>query len=200
MSTWTEPVLVYLAATLAVALTLIEIVLPTFGIAGFSAVALSVLAAWGLGERGLSWLPFAFIALALCFWAIDLLTPMKWWRWVATAVFALASAGFAFDSGTAASWVVAAVATTGLAALMYPLDTAVARLNGRPPSLGLDALTGQVGVVERWDAGAGTVMLSGSRWSATGPPFVSVSQRVVVTGHDRLTLTVELDHYDNMKV
>jgi len=200
MSTWTEPVLVYLAATFAVALTLIEIVLPTFGIAGLSAVALSVLAGWGLDERGLSWLPFAFIALALCFWAIDLLTPMKWWRWVATAVFALASAAFAADAGTASCWVVAAFATVGLAALVFPLDTAVARLNGRPPTLGLDALTGQVGVVERWDAGMGTVVLNGSRWSATGPQFVPVAQRVVVTGHDRLTLTVELDHRENMKV
>ena len=193
MSGWTEPVLLYLAATLAVALALVEIVLPTFGIAGLSAVVLTVLAGLGLADRGLTWLPFAFIGLALCLWAIDLLTTVKWLRWPATAVFAVASGAFAYDVGGVACWVAGALATVALSALVFPLDTAVRRLNGRRPVLGLEALVGQIGVVDRWESGAGTVMLGGSRWNATGPQFFQVAQRVLVTGHDRLTLTVEFE-------
>ena len=68
------PALVLVALTLAALLFLVEIALPTFGLAGLSAIGLTTLGVAMLAEQDESWWPLALCALSVCVWAMLLAT------------------------------------------------------------------------------------------------------------------------------
>ena len=95
------PAVVLLALTLACALLLVEVALPTFGVAGVSALVLAGLGLAVLVEQGHPWWPLLLVALAVCTWAAVLLT------WVPTRLGQVAAAA-AFAGGSVTYGVLAA--------------------------------------------------------------------------------------------
>src|SRR5947208_2636151 len=64
------PAFVVVALTLASALLLIEVALPTFGIAGISGFVLGGAGAASVARQDKAWWPLVLVALAVCLWAV----------------------------------------------------------------------------------------------------------------------------------
>lgn len=189
-SVWSSPLAVYVITTVAVALALVEVALPTFGVAGASAGAMGLLALWGVDARSHPWWPFVLIGFAFALWAVELVRGSRTLRWPAAAAFGIGSVSFGLATDDLGTSICAAAATVTFAAAFPTLSRAMARLNAARSPIGLDALDGRRAVVDRWDQGSGTVVVDGSRWSAVGPPFLDPGATVTIVGHDRMTLTV----------
>ena len=179
-SVWSEPLTIYVAATIAVALALVEVALPTFGVAGLCGAATGVLAAWGIDERGLPWWPFVPIGFAFMLWAVELVRGTTTLRWFALGTFALGSLGFVVETNDLAAGL-AALLMTALFALAFPsLGAAMGRLNSRPSDVGTDRFIGAEVTIDRWQDGAGTVLFEGSRWSAIGPHGLTPGSTAII--------------------
>lgn len=178
------PAVVLVTLTVACALLLVEVALPTFGVAGFSALVLGAVGLVVLVEQAHPWWPLALVALAVSLWAAVLLTwlPTRLGQVAAPVAFASGGAAFGVLAGDIATVVTAVVGAMALAAGFRPLLRATDRLLGLPPQLGMEALLDRVAVVERWGAGRGTVRLDGSLWNARSRDLVSVGDEVVVVG------------------
>lgn len=189
-SVWSSPLAVYVFATIAVALALVEVALPTFGAAGITAFVMAFLALWGIDARHHEWWPFVFIGFAFALWVVELVRGSHSLRWVAAGSFGSGSLAFGLLSSDAGTVVVAVAATAGLIVGFPKLAAAMGRLRTAASPLGMSSMPGRSAVVDRWDTGRGTVLIDGSRWSATGPPQLAEGETVTVSGYDRMTLEV----------
>jgi len=107
-SVWSSPLAVYVFATIAVALALVEVALPTFGVAGITAAVMAVLSLWGIDARHHEWWPFVLIGFAFALWVIELVQGSKGLRWVASGAFGVGSLSFGLLSSDVGTVVVAA--------------------------------------------------------------------------------------------
>lgn len=188
------PAFVVVAFTLASALLLVEVALPTFGLAGVSGLGLAGAGAVALTRQDNPWWPLLLVALAVCLWAVQLARRSAHPRtqWVAAGLYAAGGAGYGIGAGDAAAVVVAALAAVGLAFAYPPLLAATKKLLEGPAQVGMEALVGRRAVVERAGGPSGTVRIDGSLWNAcvaTGelpPP----GNTVLVDGYDGMMLRV----------
>lgn len=187
-----QPVLVYLSIALATALVLIEIALPTFGIAGTTALALSIFAIAGINEQQTEWWPMVFVAVALGLWSVMIARRTRTIRDQALAVgfFAGGSLGFAAAAADPATWIVAALACVGLPLGFPRLYRVAVELMERPSEVGMDGYVGRDAPVRRWAETTGTIELDGTLWNANGPAGLKPGDIVCVTTFDRMTFTV----------
>ena len=183
-----EPAVVYLAFTLAAALILVEIALPTFGIAGATAALLTVITVLGLVEQDNAWWPTLILAsVGVSLWAVGIArnTASRATSIAAASCFAGGSLAFALSSDSALT-VAIAVAASVAGPLVYPrLAGATARLMDQPPTTGMEALVGRPAKVAKWHGQHGTVRVEGTYWSAVckGAALApSVGDTVEVTG------------------
>lgn len=187
----TEPLTIYVAAVVALTLALIEIALPTTGIAGAVAGIAAVVAAWGLADSGLRSWPFAFVALALAIWAVVLIgrRSHQGWHAIALGLFALGSLLFALLADDVGTLVAAGVATVMTGTGVPMLQVQMAALFDRPSIIGNDAYSGRHVTVLEWHGSSGTIQMDGTRWNATtdNGPFEPGDTPVV-------------DHIDGLKV
>ncbi len=189
-SVWSSPLAVYVFATIAVALALVEVALPTFGAAGITAAVMAILSLWGIDARHHEWWPFVFIGFAFALWVVELVRGSSVLRWVASAAFGIGSIAFGLSSSDAGTVIVAVAATAGLTVGFPTLAAAMLRLRSAASPLGMGSMPGRSATVDRWEAGRGTVVLDGSRWNATGPDQLAAGETVTVSGYDRMTLEV----------
>ena len=189
-SMWSDPLVVYVAATAAVALALIEVALPTVGVAGLASLGTATIAALGLADGSHPWWPFVLIGLGFVLWAVELVRSTALLRWPALGAFATGSAAFGIATSDIGTIVAAAVISILFGGGFAPLAGAMTRLNSAPSTVGMESLVGTTGTVDRWDNGRGTVMVEGSRWSAVGPPLLQTAAAVRVTGSEGMTLRV----------
>lgn len=186
------PAVVLVAVTLAAVLLLVEVALPTFGLAGLSALALGALAVAGAAQGDHPWWPLLLVAAAVCLWAMLLAArrapPAA--RATATALFGTGSIVYGVLAADPPTVVLAAAATVALPVAFRPLLGATTRLLDLPPQLGMEALVGRPGTVVRWAARAGTVRVDGSLWTARSPVALSVGDEVVVVGSTGMTVEV----------
>ncbi len=191
------PGLVLVAFTLAAILFLVEVALPTFGVAGLSALALASLGFAAAAEHDQAWWPLLLAAAGVCLWAVLLFARHT------SIVTQIAAAGLFIVGGAsygalADDPITVALALAGAAALFFsfhPLMAKTTRLHDMPPQLGMDALVGHVGVVARWESDAGSVQLEGSLWNARSQSSLDAGDEVVVTGYAGLTIDVALRHH-----
>jgi membrane-bound ClpP family serine protease len=182
-----EPAVVYLAYTLAAALILVEIALPTFGIAGAAAALLTVITVLGLAEQDNPWWPTLILAsVGVALWAVGIArnTRSRTTAIAAASCFAGGSLAFAVSSDSALTLAIALVASVA-GPLTYPrLAGATARLMGQPATTGMESLVGRQGKVAKWHGQHGTVRVEGTFWSAVskGALAPSVGDTVEVTG------------------
>jgi membrane-bound serine protease (ClpP class) len=187
-----DPNIAYLLVMAGVLGLYIEITHPGLAFPGVvGAIALL------LGLTALHVLPVNTSGLALLFLGIALLVaeaflPTFGLLGVGGIAAFLIGSLFLFDSSlgvTVARSLVFGVGGT-LAAIMLLVATLVVRAQRRRPMLGEQAMLGQVGVVQRRLAPAGTVLVHGEYWSAEGDEVLDVGERVEVTSIEGLRLRV----------
>ena len=171
---------------------LVEVALPTFGVAGIGGFTLLGGGVVGLAHGDDPWWPLVFIAVAVSLWAVLLARrsapPSA--QLFAAGLYALGSVGFGAAAGSAAAVAVGGAATVGLAAGFPVLLRATTRLLEQPSQVGMEAFAGRAATVVQWDGDRGTVRLDGSLWTATADvPLLPVDE-VVVVGHDRMVLWI----------
>jgi len=189
-----EPAVVLLAATGATIFLLLEVALPTVGLAGTAGLALAALAAWGADRQGDQWWPLLGVAAAITVWGVLIARHRHpaWGQAAAAALFAGGALGYAASTSDAPATITAVVATAILAGAAFPRIAAGAdRLLGAPPAVGMESLVGTTATVAQWDGTAGKVTVGGTLWSATGPEGLTPGEAVVVTEAAGFVLKVE---------
>ena len=186
------PAVVLLALSLAAALLMIEVALPTAGVAGTLSLLLGIAGVAAVARQDADWWPLLATAAGALLWVVLIAWRRRSAAVEATAVLLFAG-GAAVFGGLAESWGTA-VLGVGLAlaggAAFPSLHAAAVRLLDQPVKVGMEALVGQVGRVVAWDEGAGTVRLHGSLWNATAPEPLAEGDEVQVVGFSGMTIQV----------
>jgi membrane-bound serine protease (ClpP class) len=187
-----EPAIVLIALTLAAALFIVEVALPTAGVAGTLALVLGLTAVAGISEQDADWWPLIGPKLAVILWAVMIARRRRSPALEATAVVLFAAGGILFgvlaDSPAAAA--VGALLALPLGAGFPRLHQKARDLLEQPARVGLEAQVGSQGEVVRWKGGAGTVRLDGSLWNATSSSPLRAGDPVSIVGHHGMTLEV----------
>lgn len=191
-----QPAVVIVAAAAASILLLLEIALPTVGIAGSAGLAVGAIAVWGVARVGGDWWPLLGIVGAVALWGglIAAHRAATVGQPVADVLFLAGALGYARITH---DWTAAgtAVVSAALLAYVYPRIAAGAeRLSHEKPVLGMDAYVGTTATVVDWDGSRGHVIAAGTRWSATGPAGLAEGDEVVITAASGLSLTVGSRH------
>ena len=187
-----QPAVVLVLLSLAAALFVVEVALPTAGVAGTLALLLGAAAVVGIDRQDADWWPLLGPTLAVVLWAVMVATRKRspLLEPIALVLFAAGSAGFGLLADSPAAVVVGLAITVGLGAGYPAIHGAAMRLLARPAQVGMEALVGQVGVVSTWDGDHGSVRLQGSLWMANSAEAVASGDAVEVTGFLGMTISV----------
>lgn len=189
-----SPPVIVVALTISAALLLIEVALPTFGVAGIGGLAMLWVAVVGISAGDETWAPLMLIAVAVCLWAVQIVrkSPSSSGRLLAAGVYAAGAIGFGVAARSIGAVVVGMAGAAALSAGFPFLLSATARLADLQPQTGLEAFDGRTATVVSWDPATnrGTVRLDGSLWNATAVVPVRPGDEVRVVGHERLELRV----------
>ena len=166
-----EPAVVLVVLSAAAVLFVIEVALPTAGVAGTMALLLGVAAVVAIDRQDAVWWPLLGPKLAVVLWAVMIArrTRSATLERAAVAVFAAGSVGFGLADDSPVSAVLGVVAAGALGAAYPLLHRAAMRLLERPAQVGMESLVGAHGQVVAWKGTTGTVVLDGSRWNAASP-------------------------------
>ena len=188
------PAVVLVALTLSALLFLVEVALPTLGVAGATSLALAVVAVVAAGDQDHPWWPLLLVVAGVSLWAV--LLAGQWespaFQLLAAGMFAAGGFGYGILARDAATVGLAAAGSVALPFTFGPLHQAATRLRQLPPQLGMEALVGRPGTVVRWDDGSGTVRVDGSLWSARSNVPLSPGTAVVVDGFKGMRVHVTL--------
>jgi len=187
-----QPAVVVLAAAAASILLLIEVALPTAGLAGGAGIAAGALGVWAVDRVGEDWWPLLGIAAAVALWGV-LIAARKSspaGHLVATALYGGGGLGYAVITTDWPAAVTAVVSALLLAATFPRLSAASARLLGGKPAVGVESYVGDAATVAAWEGTRGQVVLAGTRWNATGPEGLQEGDVVEVLAASGLVLTV----------
>lgn len=184
--------MVLLVLTVACALLVVEVALPTFGIAGGAALLLGAVGVAVLAEQSLPWWPLLLVALAVTIWAAVLLAwvPSLPGQVAAASAFAAGAVSYGALVGSAPTIVLAAAGAVALPLGFRPLLRATHELVELAPKLGMESLLHRRATVVRWSCGRGTVRLDGSLWNATSTAPLQPGAEVVVVDVVGMTLDV----------
>lgn len=189
-----EPSVVLVCATVAALLLIVEVALPTIGVAGTLALLCGGLAAAGIVDQDATWWPLLGPALAVATWSAVIVRQRRSavLELLAAGAFAAGGALFAIVNDDSMSMVVTAAGTPLLAFGFPRLHDAATLLVRRPAQVGMDALVGTTATVDRWDGDAGIVVLQGARWNARSPGALGAAPGTLVTviGYTGSTVTV----------
>jgi membrane protein implicated in regulation of membrane protease activity len=189
-----EPSVVLVCVTIAAALLIVEVALPTVGIAGTLALIAGGVAVAGIVHQDATWWPLLGPAFAVGTWAVMIARQRRSTvgEVLAATAFALGGAGFAIANDDTMSMVVTVIATPLLAWGFPRLHDAATRLAQRPALTGMEALVGHAASVDRWDRTTGVVMIDGSRWNAAATQDLDLApgDPVTVVGFHGMTVEV----------
>jgi membrane-bound ClpP family serine protease len=189
-----SPPVIVIALTLSAALLLVEVALPTFGVAGIGGFALLWVGVAGVAEGDDTWAPLMLIAVAVCLWAVQIVrtSPSPAGRLVAAGVYAAGAIGFGVAARSIGAVIVGMVGAAALSAGFPFLLGATQKLADLPAQTGLEAFDGRTATVTSWDPATnrGTVRLDGSLWNATSTVPVRPGDEVLVVGHERMELRI----------
>lgn len=183
---------VLLALTLACALLVVELALPTSGIAGGAAVVLGAVGVVSLVEHDHRWWPLLLVGLAHGTWAGILLAwvPSRLGQVLAATAFAAGGSAYGILADDPAAVALAVGGAVLLALGFRPLQRAATTLLTLAPQHGMESLLDRRATVVRWAGRSGTVRLDGSLWSATSAEPLEPGTDVVVV--DTVGMTVDV--------
>jgi len=189
-----EPSVVLLCVAVGALLLIVEVAVPTIGVAGTLALLCGGLAVAAIVEQDATWWPLLLSALAVATWSVVIVRQRRSaaLEMLAAGAFAVGGALFAIVNDDVMSMVVTAVGTPLLAFGFPRLHDAATRLVRRPAEVGMEALVGATAIVDRWNGDAGVVLLQGARWNARSPGALRAVPGVPVTvvGYHGSTVTV----------
>jgi len=191
-----EPSLVLVCVAIGVLLLVVEVALPTFGVAGAMALAAGVIAVVAVAREEMTWWPLLGPVAALGVWASIIVLGRRAppAEIAAVVLFVAGGAAFAIANDDTASLLVTAGGAPLLAVGFPHLHRAATELLQRPSEVGMDALVGRTAAVDRWECehGAGVVLLEGSRWNAVAPTGhrFAPGDNVTVVGYRGSTVDV----------
>lgn len=183
--------MVLLALCLGAAFLLIELALPTMGVAGSFALLLGIAGLIAINRQDAQWWPLVGPALAVVMGGVLLARRERsvWVEAVSALLFGAGTVGFGLLADSIATAALGLALTVALAAGFPALHAAATRLLDRPDRVGMSSLVGERGRVVRWKGEEGTVRLQGSLWNAVGGK-VKVDDDVEVVGFNGSTLEV----------
>jgi membrane-bound ClpP family serine protease len=189
------PAVVLLALCLGAAFLLIELALPTMGVAGSIALLLGIAGVVAIDRQDAQWWPLLGPAFGVVLGEVLIARRERspWVEGLAMALFGAGAVTFGLLADSVGTAALGLALTVGLAASFPTLHGAATRLLDRPDRVGMSSLVGEHGRVVRWDGGAGTVQLQGSLWNAVGGKVggkVKVNDDVEVVGWAGSTLEV----------
>jgi membrane-bound ClpP family serine protease len=188
-----QPAVVILAAAASAVFLLLEVALPTVGLAGTTGLALAGLALWGVDRQDEAWWPLFGIVAAVVIWGVLIAMHRRsiGGQAIAAGLFLAGGIGYAIATDDWAGAITAVVTAAILAWCFEVIARGADRLAGAKPAVGLDSYVGEFARVTEWENGRGRVILEGSLWSATGPSQLAAGDEVVVTGSSGLSLQVD---------
>jgi membrane-bound ClpP family serine protease len=187
-----EPAVVLLLLALAAALFVVEVALPTAGLAGTLAIVLAVTAVIAIDRQGAEWWPLLGPMIAVLLWVVMIARrsrtrPLE----IAAAVlFGAGSIAFGLLADSPGTAAIGALTAVALGAAFPRLHDAACRLLEGPSKVGMDSLVGAHGVVAAWDGRAGTVIVQGSRWNAVAREGHAEGDEIEVVGFTGMTVQV----------
>jgi membrane-bound ClpP family serine protease len=188
-----EPTVVLVVLSLAAALFVIEVALPTAGVAGSLALVFGVVAAAAVVRQDAVWWPLVGPKAAVVLWAVMIARRQRSPALEAAAVVLFAGGALAFGllADSAGASILGVALGLALGAGFPRLHERARALLEQPPRTGMEAVIGQGAEVVRWKGTAGTVRLAGSLWNATSPAPLKVGEAVSITAYSGSTLAVE---------
>ena len=187
-----EPALVLVAFVLGALLVVVELALPTLGVAGTTALALGVVGVVGLNRQDIDWWPLLLVGAAVAMWSVMIArraAPLAQ-QAAAAGLYASGALTFGFLAGDGPTIVIATAAAV-LKPLGFPtVFEAAVKLLDKPAQVGLESLVGAHVTVASWEGDRGTVRAMGSLWNARSGHALSPGAEVVVTGFHGMTLDV----------
>jgi membrane-bound serine protease (ClpP class) len=189
-----EPSVVLVCVTIAAVLLIIEVALPTLGVAGTLALVAGAVAVVAIVREDLTWWPLLGTGFAIGTWIVMIARQRRSTigEAIALVAFALGGAGFAIANDDTMSMIVTAIVTPILAYGFPRIHEAATKLVQRPALTGMEALVGQTASVDRWDRTTGVVMIEGSRWNAATTHVLDLAPGDVVTVVGYHGTTVEI--------
>jgi membrane-bound serine protease (ClpP class) len=198
IQTISDPNIAFLLLTVGMYGLIYELANPGTWVPGVVGTVALVLALYALGTLPVNWAAVALIALAFGLFAADILVTAGHGGLTAAGILTLLLGSLFLFSGGApelqlSPWVIAGV-VGGTSAFFVFVVGAVYRSLRRRPTVGGDAMVGQVATVSHDLAPRGTVELLGELWRAelvdgSGQP-IGRGQHVQVVSVDGLTLKV----------
>ena len=188
-----QPAVVILAAAASAVFLLLEVALPTVGLAGTAGLAAAALAVWGVDRQDADWWPLLGVVAAVVVWGVLIAMHRRSGpsQVVAGALFLAGGVGYAISTDDWSGAITAVVSTVVLMWAYTVIARGAERLAGAPPAVGLDSYVGAVATVKEWEGDRGRIMLAGTLWSATGPVGLSAGDEVVVVEAAGFSLRVE---------
>jgi membrane-bound serine protease (ClpP class) len=193
-----DPNLAYLLLTIGMYGLIYELANPGTWIPGVVGTIALLLALYSLGMLPVNWAAVGLIGLAFVLFAADVLVASGHGALTAAGIIALLLGSlFLFSGGSPelqlSPWVIAGVVGTTAAFFVFVVG-AVYRSLRRRPTVGGDAMIGQLATVSHELAPRGTVELLGELWRAElvdgTPQPLPPGRRVQVVSVDGLTLKV----------
>jgi membrane-bound ClpP family serine protease len=189
---------VLLALSLAAALLVVEVALPTMGVAGTLSLALAVLGIAAIDRQQADWWPLAGPAVAVVLWAVLVAARRRsvLLEALAGVLFAAGAVGFGVAQSSAGTAVLGVVLAAVLVVDYPRVHAAADRLAGQPAQVGMEALVGLTGTVAGWSDRSGTVRVQGSLWNAVsgagdvGAKRPEVGDEIEVVGWSGMTVQV----------
>ncbi|MBW8826300.1 MAG: NfeD family protein [Acidobacteria bacterium] len=187
-----QPVVVLLAVALAAVLVLLELALPTVGVAGLAALVLSGLAVWGVVRQDLAWWPLPGVAVGVLIWGalIGRSHASLKGRVVAGVLYGVGAIGFGLTNGDVTTLFVADVSALVLPFLFPWIMRIAGTLLSLPPQVGMEGMVGKLGTVAIWSGRSGIVRVEGALWNATGMSSAGNQDHVLVTDVKGISLVV----------
>jgi membrane-bound ClpP family serine protease len=187
-----QPAVVLICLTLAAALFIIEVALPTLGIAGSLSVLLGIAAIVGIQRQDTPWWPLLLAVAAVALWVFMIArrstTPIE--QLLAAGLFAVGSITYGVLAHDIATVIIGVIGTVKGVVGFPLLHRAAIDLLEKPPLVGMDAFVGETAEVVRWEGLSGTVRIGGSLWNATSPMPLRPGDEVEITGYSGMTVEV----------
>lgn len=194
----TNPTVVFLLLTVGVQSLLIELSSPGGWVAGFLGVICLALAAYGLGVLPVNWFGAVFLIMAFVLFLLDIKAPTHGALTAAGVISLIVGSLVLFNTPEIPSFQRVPVpliilTSIGSGALFFVVMMFAVRAQLTPVRMGLESLTGRVGVARSDLQPNGLVQLGGEQWSAELAPGEGPlvrGEQVEVVGVQGLKLVV----------
>jgi membrane-bound serine protease (ClpP class) len=192
MHTVASPAVAYLLLAIGLTLLVFEFYTAGVGVAGLVGAGSLVLASYGLVVLPTRWWALALVALGVFGFTVDVQTgASRFWTAVGTVALAVGSL-FLFE-GLSIPWLALLAGVVGVVVMMIGGMPAMVRSRFSTPTIGREAMIGELGEAAADVRPDGVVKVRDALWRATtnrATP-IAAGDRVRVVGIDGLVLEVE---------